>query len=233
MRKVIPMLLILLLCMNLCGCGMGETPVEETAVAPVGSQPATESTEATEIAERVETHCDENGNTIVVSISPDGSRTETCNYADGRVASIYENPVTGEYNEMEFSKDMVLIRTKGYNPEKDRYSEVEFYENGNEKRSSVREPSTGFTSDQEYYENGNRKYIKTCDPKMEREIRYNEEGYCTYSCCTNYRDDGSAYYEIECFGDEAGNLVKVIENGEEITDKKFLSDRIGEYHFRQ
>ena len=233
MRKVMPMLLMLLLCMSLWGCGTAEKPVEETAVVPAESQSAAESTEATEPTERVETHYDENGNTIVVNINPDGSRTETCNYPDGRMVSIYNNPATGEYNEMEFSKDMVLIRTAGYDPKKDRYSEVEYYENGKEKRSSVREPSTGFTSEQEYYENGNRKYIKTRDPKTEREIQYNEEGYCTYSCCTNYRDDGSAYYEIECFGDEAGNLVKVTENGEEITDKKFLSDRVGEYHFRQ
>lgn len=233
MRKIIPTLLILLLCMSLWGCGTAETSVEETTVAPVESQSATASTEATELAERMETYCDEKGNTIVVNISPDGSRTETCNYSDGRMVSIYNNPATGEYSEMEFSKDMVLICSKGYNPEQDRYSEVEYYENGKEKQSSAREPSTGFTSEQEYYENGNRKYIKTCDPKMEREIQYNEDGYCTYSKCINYRDDGSAYYEIECFGDEAGNLVKVIENGEEITDKKFLSDRVGEYHFRQ
>ena len=108
-----------------------------------------------------------------------------------------------------------------------------FYENGTEKRASVREPSSGFTSEQEYYENGNRKYIKTRDPETGREIQYNEDGYCTYSCSESYREDGSIYYKLECFGDETGKLTKAIENGEEINDAKFLADRTNEFNFRK
>lgn len=222
MRKVMPMLLTLLLCMSLWGCGTAEKPVEETAVVPAESQSASESTEPSEPDGKEETQS-----------LDDGSWAEIRRNEEGKLVSIHDNPETGEHIEMEFFDNFMLKRSSSYFPEMDRYSEVEYYENGNEKWASAREPSTGFTSEQEYYENGNRKYIKTCDPQMEREIQYNEDGYCTYSRCINYRDDGSAYYEIECFGDEAGNLVKVIENGEEITDKKFLSDRVGEYHFRQ
>ena len=262
MKKVWFIMLSLLLCMGLWGCGKQEKSAEETAIAPSQSQPVTESTEEVETVESaenedintvqisydekgksvqtyydengdmVQTYYDEAGNTIVVCIATDGSRTETRNNIDGSVVCIYDNPVTGEHTEMEFSVGMIPIRQKSHDPSIDRYTEVEFYENGNLKWSKVQEPSSGVTSDQEYYENGNRKWIKTSHPDEEREARYNEEGYCTYYHSSSRRVNGKPY-EIECFGDETGKLIRILENGEETDDEKLFDLCIGSYDFRQ
>lgn len=261
MKKVWFVMLALLLCMGLWGCGKQEKSAEEATIVPTQSQPATESTEEVETVEGVEnenkntvqisydekgkmvqtyydengdmiqTYYDEAGNTIVACIAPDGSRTETRNNIDGSMVSIYENPATGEYIETEFSKDFTRMREKSYSPATDRYVEAEFYENGNMKWSNVQEPSSGFTSEQEYYENGNRMWIKTRHPEEEMEAQYNEEGYCTYYHSSYRLTDGSPY-EIECFGDETGKLTRIIENGEETDDEKLFNLYIGSYNFR-
>lgn len=263
MKKMLVGMLILLLCVGLWGCGNQKEPVEEATAVPTQSQLVVESTEPAEEVETyyddngntveisydengnaVQTYCDEDGNTvqtyndengnaIVVCIAPDGSRTETCNNTDGSMVSIYDDPATGAYIETEFSKAFVRIREKGYDPATGRHTETEYYENGNLKWANVWNPSSGFTSEQEYYENGNRKWMKTREPDKDEEMdaQYNEEGYCTY-----YR---SSYifkkepYEIECFGDETGKLIKVIENGVETDDAKLFALCISNYNFRK
>ena len=107
-----------------------------------------------------------------------------------------------------------------------------YYENGNLKRSDVREPSAGLNSEQEYYENGNKKWMKTKHPDEKMEAQYNEEGYCTYFHSSYCLLDGTPY-EIECFGDETGKLIRVVENGEETDDEKLFDLCIGSYDFRQ
>ena len=258
MKKVWLVVLPLLLCMGLWGCGKQETAAEESAIVPTQSQSFTENAEIVEPVENedentveisydekgkmvqsyydedgnmVQTYYDEEGNTIVVCIEPDGSRTETRNNIDGSLVSIYENPATGEYIETEFSKDFVRIREKGYIPSRDKHVETEYYENGNLKWSHVQEPSSGVTSEQEYYENGNKKWMKTSHPQEEREAKYNEEGYCTYYHSTSRLKNGDPY-EIECIGDEAGKLIRIIENGEETDDEKLFDLCIGSYNFR-
>ena len=251
MKKVCFAVLALLLCIGLWACGNQEQPEEETAIVPTLSQPATENTKAVAFVEDVEnkdehtvksyydedgnlmeTYDDEAGNTIVVCTAPDGSITETHNNTDGSMVSIYHNPATGEYIETEFSKDWVRVREKSYNPSTDRHVETGYYANGNLKWSHVQQPSAGFTSEQEYHENGNRKWIKTTHPDEEMEARYNEEAYCTYYHSSWRLPDGSPY-EIECFGDETGNLTKIIENGVETEDEKLFDQYIKNCNFRQ
>lgn len=227
MKKGFALLMVLLLCTGLWSCAKQETSPEEAGSVPTQNQVPPETTEPSESGGEEETQNSE-------PQSPDdGSWAEIRRNEEGKLVSIHDNPETGEHIEMEFFDNFMLKRSSSYFPEKDRYSEVEYYENGKEKWSSIREPSTGFSSEQEYYENGTRKYIKTQDPKKGREMQYNEEGYCTYSHSMNYRDDGSVYYEQECFGDETGKLTKVIENGEEVKDAKILADRINEFGFRK
>lgn len=227
MKKTVAALLMVLLCMGLWSCAKQEPSPEEAVSAPTQSQTHPENTEPSEPGGEAQTQYSE-------TQSPtDGSWAEIRRNEEGTLVSIHDNPETGEHIEMEFFDNFKLKRSASYNPKIDRYSEVEFYENGNEKWASVREPSTGFTSEQEYYENGNRKYIKTRSPKEAREMQYNEDGYCTYSYSAAYRKDGSLSGEVECFADETGKLTKVIKDGEEIKDEKFLSDRIREFGFRE
>ena len=230
MKHIAAVLLALLLCMGLWSCAKQETSGEEAVSA--GNQARPEHSGPSEPSgEPGLTGPEEEETRYSEDQSPtDSSWAEIRRNAEGKLVSIYENPATGEYSEMEFSDDFKLRRSVSYNPATGRHSEVEYYENGKEKKAVSREED--FTSEQEYYENGNRKQIKTRTSKTAREMQYNEEGYCTYSHCADYREDGSIYYEIECFGDETGKLTKVIENGEQIADARFLADRINEYNFR-
>ena len=263
MKKILFMILPLLLCVGLWGCGKQAVLIEETTVVSTQSQSAAESTETVESVEgekneventveidydeagtMVQTYYDEAGNmvqtydyadgsTSVVCIAPDGSRTETRNNLDGSMVSIYNDPATGEYIETEFSKDFVRIREKGYYPDADRYTETEYYENGNLKWTDVREPASGFISQQEYYENGNSKEIKIRQLEVgeEMDAQYNEEGYCTYYRSFCYIDREP--YEIECFGDENGRLIKIVENGEETDDTMLYDLYIQNCNFRK
>ena len=224
--KHIAAILLALLCMGLWSCAKQEASAPDQSRMHTEHTGPSEPSEASELTEPVEeeTQYEEDQSPT------DSSWSEIRRNAEGKLVSIYENPETGEYSEMEFSDDFKLMRSVSYNPATGRHSEVEHYENGNEKKAVTR--AADFTSEQEYYENGNRKYIKTRTSKTAREMQYNEEGYCTYSHSADYRDDGSIYYEIECFGDKTGRLTKVIENGEQINDARFLADRVNEYNFR-
>lgn len=107
------------------------------------------------------------------------------------------------------------------------YSEFRYHDNGNPRKIIIIDPASETHQEEEYYENGSMKCIKSQTPEHTTEEQYDEEGFHTYFYSKN------ADYEIELTADEAGKLVKVIENGNIIEDAATLAQYAQSYNFRQ
>lgn len=106
------------------------------------------------------------------------------------------------------------------------YSETHYFEDGTSK-SVYDNPVTGEHSEQEYFENGNMKQSKAWSPEYTMDERYDEEGYRTYFYSKN------ADWETECIADEAGKLIKVVENGTVYEDAATLVQYAANYNFHE
>ena len=175
-----------------------------------------------------ETFYDENGKvTRNVRIEADGARSESY-YENGKLSrNVYCNAATGEQIELEFYENGQQKKYTDIGSADGSVSVQEFYENGNLKSSVFSDPVAGRGAEQECYENGDPKWNKSWSAEYAMETRYNEEGYYTYFY---YKDEET---QFECFADETGKLVKVIENGEVKEDASTFARYEEYYNFRK
>lgn len=125
------------------------------------------------------------------------------------------------YDENETPTYSICVETDGSR------RETYYFENGNISKEISDIPTSGEHTETVYFEKGSVKYSKIQTQEYTQEEQYDEEGYRTYC----YSKD--ANYEIELTADEAGKLVKVIENGIEMEDSATLTWYAQNYNFRQ
>ena len=163
----------------------------------------------------LETHCLDNGYTDENGISYSG-------------AMIYQKIINpdGSWNEMHFDEKGTIIGdiTMGVNGV---YREIFYYENRSTRLIVESNASTNSRNEMAYYESGNLEYTMIQTSRSTQEEHYDEEGYCTYF----YSKD--AGWEIELISDESGALVKILENGKEITDPAIMAQYAEGYNFKQ
>lgn len=159
------------------------------------------------------------------NIQADGSYEETQFNSEGLVEIMIRQHADGLYEETQYNSEGLpefIVRRLA----DDLYEEYRFYPNGNLSKQINDDSAAETYYEQDFYENGMPKCIKSQTPSEEREERYDEEGYLTY---THIKQ---ADYEMEILTDESGKVVLVIENGQTIEDPAVLAQYAKDYHFK-
>lgn len=152
---------------------------------------------------------EEDGSYWVTTTNEDGSVQKSHFSAEGiLLGDTYTDPATGMYSETTYDENGTMLYNFYEDPEYGTRTESEYYPNGTLKKMTTTHTDSEAFDITEYYENGFLKFEHYMHEEgTGAEEHYNEAGYITYSHLITLTG------EEEYFGDEEGNLLKVVDDG--------------------